>query len=352
MSPPPEEVPLIDLSPFSLAPASPALHPWQSTEISPSPSPRDSPPPRYPGSPHSSDDYYMAEELSELTSILQRPAGDDHISRLAVLRVEDAGTSSEQPLPTSIAHELVPESHPVYSATSPDYPVGTDTPAFEDAALPDECILQSLVFHTSCVVERYCTFLHLSGEIYVKIMPLPDYHYLNPAFQDLHQAALEDAIRERSAETGAWHSKVERMMTWDPLKHPDACAGLARHQHGFLDTDPSLMPDRIYHEQLIRQDPEMDDETALPGFRSQLLAQHVGHLANIRCPRGGASHASPTEVGLMDQPNWSSKQLVCLSAIVKIGSSAYVLFDSGSNMDLVTPEYANTVDGPRIPLDE
>ncbi|KAJ7215175.1 hypothetical protein C8J57DRAFT_1538303 [Mycena rebaudengoi] len=194
MSPPPEEVPLIDISPFSSAPASPVLHPWQSIEISPSPSPRDSPPPGYPGSPHSSDDYYTAEELSELTSIPRHPAGDDHISRLTVLRVEDAGTSSEQPLPTSIAHELVPESHPVYSATSADYPVGADTLASEDTALPDECILQSLVFHTSCVVERYCTFLRPSGEIYVKIMPLPDYHYLNPAFQDLHRAALEDAI--------------------------------------------------------------------------------------------------------------------------------------------------------------
>ncbi|KAJ7215174.1 hypothetical protein C8J57DRAFT_1096308 [Mycena rebaudengoi] len=55
----------------------------------------------------------------------------------------------------------------------------------------------------------------------------------------------------------------------------------------------------------------------------------------------------------MDQPNRSSKQLACLSAVVKIGSSStYVLFDSGSNTDSVTPEYANTVDGPHIPLDE
>ncbi|KAJ7247699.1 hypothetical protein C8J57DRAFT_977190, partial [Mycena rebaudengoi] len=42
-----------------------------------------------------------------------------------------------------------------------------------------------------------------------------------------------------------------------------------------------------------------------------------------------------------------------LSAIVKIGdSSTYVLFDSGSNTDLVTPEYTNAVDGPCILLDE
>ncbi|KAJ7088194.1 hypothetical protein C8R44DRAFT_585578, partial [Mycena epipterygia] len=42
-----------------------------------------------------------------------------------------------------------------------------------------------------------------------------------------------------------------------------------------------------------------------------------------------------------------------LSAVVKIGaSSACVLFDSGSNTDSVTPEYANAVGGIRIPLTE
>ncbi|KAJ7127216.1 hypothetical protein C8R44DRAFT_595991, partial [Mycena epipterygia] len=42
-----------------------------------------------------------------------------------------------------------------------------------------------------------------------------------------------------------------------------------------------------------------------------------------------------------------------LSAVVKIGaSSAYVLFNSGSNTDSVTPEYANAVGGVRITLTE
>ncbi|KAJ7243694.1 hypothetical protein C8J57DRAFT_1083578 [Mycena rebaudengoi] len=45
--------------------------------------------------------------------------------------------------------------------------------------------------------------------------------------------------------------------------------------------------------------------------------------------------------------------MACLSALVSIGSSqAYVLFDSGSNTDSITPEYAHATGSPRIKLDE
>ncbi|KAJ7454313.1 hypothetical protein B0H11DRAFT_1740524 [Mycena galericulata] len=55
----------------------------------------------------------------------------------------------------------------------------------------------------------------------------------------------------------------------------------------------------------------------------------------------------------MDQPTRPSKGIACLSALLKVGSSmAYVLFDSGSNTDSTTPEYANLIDGVRIPLKE
>ncbi|KAJ7712523.1 hypothetical protein DFH07DRAFT_763388 [Mycena maculata] len=55
----------------------------------------------------------------------------------------------------------------------------------------------------------------------------------------------------------------------------------------------------------------------------------------------------------MDQPTRPSKTIACLSALIKIGSSqAYALFDSGSNTDSMTPEYANAIRGPRIKLTE
>ncbi|KAJ7151005.1 hypothetical protein C8R46DRAFT_914419 [Mycena filopes] len=46
--------------------------------------------------------------------------------------------------------------------------------------------------------------------------------------------------------------------------------------------------------------------------------------------------------------------MACLAALVRIGTSmAYTLFDSGSNTDSVTPEYAHAaIDSPRIKLDE
>ncbi|KAJ7502147.1 hypothetical protein B0H11DRAFT_2223623 [Mycena galericulata] len=45
--------------------------------------------------------------------------------------------------------------------------------------------------------------------------------------------------------------------------------------------------------------------------------------------------------------------MACLSALLPIGSSsAYMLFDSGSNTDPITPEYAHATDSPRIRLEE
>ncbi|KAJ7079351.1 hypothetical protein C8R44DRAFT_536162, partial [Mycena epipterygia] len=42
-----------------------------------------------------------------------------------------------------------------------------------------------------------------------------------------------------------------------------------------------------------------------------------------------------------------------LSALLSIGNSmAYMLFDSGSNTDSITPEYAHATDSPRIKLEE
>ncbi|KAJ7477737.1 hypothetical protein B0H11DRAFT_2234413 [Mycena galericulata] len=45
--------------------------------------------------------------------------------------------------------------------------------------------------------------------------------------------------------------------------------------------------------------------------------------------------------------------MACLSALLPIrSSSAYMLFDSGSNTDSITPEYAHATDSPRIRLEE
>ncbi|KAF8146263.1 hypothetical protein K438DRAFT_1470657, partial [Mycena galopus ATCC 62051] len=53
------------------------------------------------------------------------------------------------------------------------------------------------------------------------------------------------------------------------------------------------------------------------------------------------------------QPTRSSKTIACLTALLKIGKcEAYALFDSRSNTDSMTPEYAHGIQGVRIPLAE
>ncbi|KAJ7236955.1 hypothetical protein C8J57DRAFT_1087842 [Mycena rebaudengoi] len=61
----------------------------------------------------------------------------------------------------------------------------------------------------------------------------------------------------------------------------------------------------------------------------------------------------PKSVGLHDQPRRLCSNMACLSALVSIGASkAYVLFDSRSNTDSVTPEYAHVTGRPSIKLEE
>ncbi|KAF7372297.1 Retrovirus-related Pol polyprotein from transposon 412 [Mycena venus] len=77
------------------------------------------------------------------------------------------------------------------------------------------------------------------------------------------------------------------------------------------------------------------------------LAPAVERLSNIR--RADTS----SMVGLHDQPKRVRSNMACLSALLSIGSShAYMLFDSGSNTDSITPEYAHATDLPRIRLEE
>ncbi|KAK6984030.1 hypothetical protein R3P38DRAFT_3232840 [Favolaschia claudopus] len=72
-----------------------------------------------------------------------------------------------------------------------------------------------------------------------------------------------------------------------------------------------------------------------PGFRAQALSQRIEHVARIR------RIDSQPSVSINEQPSRKPKDIACLTAELMIGSSkAYVLFDSGSNTDSLTPEYA------------
>jgi hypothetical protein len=87
--------------------------------------------------------------------------------------------------------------------------------------------------------------------------------------------------------------------------------------------------------------------TAIPEITAQSLALRTEHLANMKCPD------SIPSVGLIEQPSRKLKDIACLTGKLDIGGSkAYILFDTGSNTNLLTPEYARATGCKVFKLDE
>ncbi|KAJ7739795.1 hypothetical protein DFH07DRAFT_687779, partial [Mycena maculata] len=61
----------------------------------------------------------------------------------------------------------------------------------------------------------------------------------------------------------------------------------------------------------------------------------------------------PETVGLLDQPSRPREQTACIAVLLKInGVEAYILVDSGSTTNSMTPEFAHITKALRIVLDE
>ncbi|KAJ7735405.1 hypothetical protein DFH07DRAFT_780023 [Mycena maculata] len=124
---------------------------------------------------------------------------------------------------------------------------------------------------------------------------------------------------------------IEELYTWTP-RHEDA---EVRTWHGFRDTSPRLFPGNVVHKRLASLGPENDDEDVLPGSRVRFMNQHVEHITNVNQLR------TAPQVGITDQPTCLAKDLACLTAELEIGGmKAFMLFDSGSNTDSLTSEFA------------
>ncbi|KAF8128777.1 hypothetical protein K438DRAFT_1789428 [Mycena galopus ATCC 62051] len=205
-----------------------------------------------------------------------------------------------------------------------------------DPRLEDECILRSVVIMYDGTAEQYLTFVDHNGRLYVRIQEPPANHYLSPSFHQEHRAAMALAITERDAEAGGPRT-IEAITSWtEPI-------GEIRDRRGYRDTPPRLLPGEAFHERLVSLDPEEDDDSADPGFHVQMLAQHVEHLSNV----------NRKTIYDTAQPSRLRKDIACLSAQVKInGTPAYMLFDSGSNIDSITLEFARATNCKSIPLDE
>jgi hypothetical protein len=203
----------------------------------------------------------------------------------------------------------------------------------------DELVLRSVVnLMGTQAAERCSVYVDHGGRLYTIATPLPDNHYLSPTMHDAHVAAMDEAILERAAELhtspNIVRSQIETELT--PM-------GI-RERRGYREVSPHLLPGVAFHERIATQDPEFDDPHGLPGFRAQALAQRIEHVARV---------TRPTQIGIADPPNRDMNKIACLTAELEIGGvKAYTLFDSGSNTDSLTPEFARSANCKIFKLEE
>ncbi|KAJ7640211.1 hypothetical protein B0H17DRAFT_1149061 [Mycena rosella] len=202
----------------------------------------------------------------------------------------------------------------------------------------DPCILRSIVMLSDTQAQHYFTFVDHRSTLYIKIQELPDTHYLNPDFWLAHNRALAEAIHNQAAERQLEPRTDYTIGTWaEDQEHP------LRDRRGMRDTSLHLFPGDTFHDRLASLDPEDDNRSANPGYRVQLLTQHVEHLSNV----------NRREIHELDQPTRLRKDIACLSAQVEIaGTLAYMLFDSSINIDSITPEFARATGCKPIKLKE
>ncbi|KAF7340073.1 Retrovirus-related Pol polyprotein from transposon 412 [Mycena venus] len=320
--------------------------------VGPSPS-RGSSPPSYPGSPHESDEYYSPDEqpyLSRVPGLASNLVPGPTVTSMADPIADSPTEGSDL---TSSATSSIGDSGEGGWATAGGLSTAegelndstVDLPNDANQSAPnEEIVLRSIEVITSREAERLTTVRLPNGEA----------ERIGPLYPHIIGEAMRVAISDRAQELDVPQAEVERWVEWESRHELNTNGDIIRTTDGFPDQYPNnLFSGLVYHEGLASSGPENDDETAWPGFRAQILAQRIEHIATVRRPRTLPPQRDHIPIGLMDQPTRSNHTIACLSALVKIGStSAYVLFDSGSNTDSMTPEYANAINGVRIPLTE
>ncbi|KAJ7603436.1 hypothetical protein DFH06DRAFT_1350198 [Mycena polygramma] len=257
------------------------------------------------------------------------PLGADHVN---------ARSSSQPTVTNSPFQQMYGRDEAASPSADGDLVIVDHSRRPAEPSATDECILQSVVMLSDSVAERFSTMVDVNGTVYVRTSPLPDNHYLSPEFHEAHREAMRVAIMERTAAIQANPDLASDYATTEEDNHLEL-----RDRRGFRDTSPHLLPGNAFHERLASRDPEEDDPSQKPGFRVQYYAQQVELLSNV----------NRKEIYELEPPSRLRKDLACLSAQLEIaGSLAYMLFDSGSNIDSITPEYAKATNCNKIPLKE
>ncbi|KAJ7488628.1 hypothetical protein B0H11DRAFT_2230160 [Mycena galericulata] len=247
--------------------------------------------------------------------------------------VPAAGSSNDDDVENSIMKDNSSgESRLSESDNNSEYDIVVPDLGHAEPSTGDELITQAVVqLMGSQAYERYLVYADTHGQLYTVVRPLPDTHYLHPGMVIAHRNAMDVAIRD-CAEALNCSPRVIRTIILDNEQDRGT-----QNRRGYRDTPPSLMglPVPAFIDRVASLDPEEDDEDSLPGFRVQNLSQRVEHLANVNRPD------SKPLVGITDQPSRNLKDIACLTAELEIGGvKAYALFDTGSNTDSLTPDFA------------
>ncbi|KAJ6479868.1 hypothetical protein DFH09DRAFT_1341621 [Mycena vulgaris] len=264
------------------------------------------------------------------------PDGRSPADQLYQTQLPDESTSDEEA--QEVEEECLASDDSEDPDQSADYVIVNHHRPAPEPSPEDVCILRSLVMLTDSEAEHYLTYVDCHGNLYVRTQALPDNHFLNPHFRSAHQAAMQEAINERAEELHVRPELARPTVSW-----AEGTGNQLRDRRGYRDISPHLLPGEVFHDRLASHDPDQDREQADPGFRVQVLAQHVEHLSNV----------NRREIHELDQPSRLRKDITCLSAQLDIaGTPAYMLFDSGSNIDSITPEFARATHCKNIKLSE
>ncbi|KAJ7602461.1 hypothetical protein DFH06DRAFT_1329202 [Mycena polygramma] len=265
----------------------------------------------------------------------------DHIAQREMERNNtatlDGSPSAPDPVDDASTPDLIDFSSEVEEYTLVD--LGRSTP---EPRASDELVVQAVLpILGQPTAERCSIYVDCNGTLYTRISQLPDDHYLSPAMHAEHIIATNEAVSARASELNCSPNVVRSM-----IETGTTVQGM-RERVGFRDEPPQLLPGGAFYERLASSDPEHDDSRALPGFRVQTLAQRIEHIANVN------RADSIPRVGIASQPIRDIQKIACLTAELEIGGSkAYILFDSGSNTDSLTPEYARSANCNVFRLEE
>ncbi|KAJ6552962.1 hypothetical protein B0H19DRAFT_1072453 [Mycena capillaripes] len=326
------------------------------TPSTPPPPVGSTPPPSYPETPESAGDSVGSEELWSVQEDL-----DDVVSLTGFLPGNapipiESDSEALYPSRTTPASPLLGTAWTRAACWCPirtyiTTPLHGSSPSLDDGVDCDPvglealCMISRAVYRMGNVgAEHIITYLRADGSVFIVNAPLPDNH-LSDEFRAHHEGAMEATIAACAEELCVPRDVVRRVMTMDARNNFSLGEEVLRHQHGFLNGEPCLLPGTNYHDCVASLGPKYDAEDAYPGFRIQVLTCQldptpaVEHISNIRRPE--------KLVGLFDQPKRSRPKMLSIGS-----STAYMLFDSGSNTDSLMPEYAHFIGSPRIKLDE